>query len=190
MMQSNYLFSLALAFATTLLVSSLSMGISRVGNGASLVSHQSLFKVDVPENFRQITLVGNNGARLLAPPIMPYATIGSLTYSNTGRLFDPFSPVVIEIRDAGEEFPEIANLSEQQIYDFFVRLGYSKNELSNQKCGYVFSNSSSSLITYVVVFGEKRGYVLVSPFQAQAKEAATKIIQSTQLIDGACSWKN
>lgn len=161
-----------LILAVTLVTVS-SQAISRSGGG-KIESRELGFTADAPATYARTNPVENSGLRLWSNTFLP----GSPGFSP-----DAF----IELRDYSSEFSQLATSDRVQTSDEFARLGWTKTTHMNA-CVDVYSRSSTNVTSVAIVWGPRRGMVVLGGVSSEATTAIDEIVRTLSLESGACAW--
>lgn len=153
---------------TTLWLPIGSHGISRVGNGGiqSLVSG---YTVQVPSEFSNIQFFPSENARLF-------------------NLNSAFAAVKsIDLRNFATEFPELNLKTLSEIQQSLLDSGWSL--VANQNfCGKIFYQETLTTMAYIAIWGQSKGFVLVTDRTSSSRNYLDNILKTTTLEKGACEW--
>lgn len=148
--------------------------ISRVGT-CGVEDTTEGFKIsEVPSNYREIYSIANSGVKLSG---MPRMTMG----------FRP--PARILIYPLRAEFPEILSLDRSGFIGHFKALNNNwSSSTSGNPCIETLTITNGSLRTTLAAWGEGRGLVIQSEFDATTDSAVKEMLLQIELQPGACRW--
>lgn len=154
-----------------MIVSAFTHAAGRVGGG-KLSNDDDLYQTKLPAAFSEYEIFDET-VRLVGP-------MATLT---TGVS----SPQFIEVYRFVNESPIKGN-SRQVVEDFYTQNSWQKIGHTDL-CIDVYVKKNVSAITYVAVWGNQAGVVLVGQNNKLTGQSINQMIQNIELLPGACSWK-
>ena len=172
--------TLSASFLGALLVGPFSFGISRVGNG-KVTSLAMGYSLSVPDSYQKMEQIGPESMRFIGMSLPMASGISSSP-------LNLFQPSLIELYPLEEKLREYADLNREQFSEVLHGKGY--NPIAAPIVCIIAGINHSETASYaLVMWGQRKGYILVGAKNAQVESAIKAMVQSMELQEGLCQWK-
>lgn len=149
-----------------------STAVSRVGGG-KVSSIGSGFEADIPTLFQQSHVIDDNSVRLIGPPLPESKRLGMRP--------------LIELYEFSEHYPELANLSREEVYDYFTQRQWQDRQHNNECVLWMQGQTPTSHFA-IVTWGQGKGMLVMGTAGHNVRNAMLKLLESVRLQEGACAW--
>lgn len=169
-------FFIQLAIGMLLYVST-AQAVSQVGGGKVQNAAEG-FSFDIPSQFSLgVAVFKNDGIQLRAPQTITGIIFGHSINS------DPINIYMLQT-----SFPSLTSSARQDVQAFFAQKGWAKI-VSAEVCVEAAQVVHETSISTTLAWGNGNGVVIVVPNTSVGRTALTTMLNSLQLLPGACAWK-
>lgn len=156
------------------ILSPFAFAVSVVGGGRRVVSTDSLFQSEIPEQvFYDIREFNDKSLRMSAVPIFRNGFI---------------SVQVLNLREFNNSYPELINADRQEVTEYFVSRQWQVAEHLNS-CISLYVDENVDGYYAVAAWGGGKGLVLSGSNTYDIRNAVKYILDRIELSEGACGWK-